>query len=118
MTNDSTAAAETETAQPEIVYSIGGWTKVSGATKVSVILDAEGDEIRVYTFNAIGSGTPMSVWHNRHRMIATVDVQTVPDALLEALREHEDTIRAIAARYLGTEWDGSNHIGRWSDAGE
>ena len=31
------------------------------------------------------------------------------------MKSHEDTFREIDAEYLGSEWDGRNVVGRWSD---
>lgn len=101
--------------ESEITFNIGGWFTASGATPVSIVLDPE--DLRVYTFNAIGSGsgTPMAVHHGRHRVLGHVPVETVPDALQEALEAQEGTIRNIASRYIGTRWDGANIVGRWAD---
>ena len=94
------------------------WTTVDGATPVRVALDPHGDGGgRVYVYNMIGGGTPMAVWHNRHLVLGRAPVEAVPEQLEKALRadDAQDAIRALAARWLGDEWDGSNHVGRWRD---
>lgn len=111
---------ETTTAtRPEIVYHVGGWTTISGAQDPRVILDATDPErIVVYTWNNVGPGTPEAVYHRRHRTLCTAPLCAVEQELLSALQAREESIRAIASGYLGDEWNGHNHVGRWADDDE
>lgn len=103
----------------KITYSIG-WTTCSGAGKPRVVLDpGDGDgPIHVYTWNNVGPGCPAPLYHNVHREIGDVPLAANEDSVLEILRDNEDTIREVAALYLGAEWDGHNHVGRWRDREE
>ena len=98
----------------KLVYEIGGWPRVSGVN-VRIVLDPE--ERRVYSVWAIGAGIPMSVYLRTERvLLSDVNPDIVPGELEAWLREHEDEVEAIADCYRGSEWDGSNHRGRWGDA--
>jgi hypothetical protein len=100
----------------EFEFDIGGWFTRDGATRVCVVLDPV--RSRVYSFNAIGSGTPMEVYTRKHRVLTRVPVNTVPSSLLAALLSRVAEIRRIAAQWQGEEWDGHNFIGTWADADE
>lgn len=103
-------------ADRELSYDIGGWPTISGAQRPLVVLDPE--SMHVYTWGAVGAGSPEPVWHGRHRVLGTVPVEADPDGLLEVLQSQERKIRKVASLYLGSEWDGSNRIGRWEDSEE
>lgn len=81
--------------------------------QVQVILDPA--KRKVYTFGQIGAGTPGPVWHGRHRVIASLRPDFVGETLEDVLRGHESDLAAVADAYLGDEWDGSNHVGRWAE---
>ena len=91
---------------------IGGWPSVSG-TRVTLYADPENN--RVYTFGVVGSGTPMLAFHGRQMRIGNVPVDIVPESLESWVEDHEEQITALMAEYQGCEWDGSNHVGRWSE---
>ena len=105
--------------KPEIIIDVDGTRHGScSGTQVRLILvpSLENDGvIRLYDNAAVGSGCPESVWHNRARSWS-VPVSADLDTLAELLADSEDLIREIDSRYLGSEWDGSNHVGRWEDA--
>lgn len=78
----------------------------------SLWLDPEDRTVSVY--RAIGNGVPSSVWHSRSRLVALgADVEL--EGVEVVLRAHEGLIAELFALYAGTEWDGSNHVGGWSD---
>lgn len=78
----------------------------------AVVFDPSGRHF--YVFTSIGSGTPSPVWHHRQ-----VEFPVPASASLEAveavLRTLEATTEALAACYLGSEWDGHNHVGSWME---
>ncbi len=118
MTNDSTASdLETVDTRP-IRYRLGGWTTVSGAQDVSVILCVRDEELVVYTWNSVGAGTPADVWHGIDRTIAVVPTDTVVESLEAELRAREDEIPEIASHFRGTHWNGHNLVGSWGDEGD
>lgn len=95
---------------------VGGWPTISGSS-VRLVLEPGGEREdgipRVYTFGHVGPGVPERVWHRRHLTLCSVSVAAVPERLREIVEAHIDEIVALSERYLGTEWDGHNHVGRW-----
>lgn len=61
------------------------------------------------------SGSPEPAWHGRWYGLGSPGTEYVAESLVEYLQGHEDELRRISAAYLGSEWDGSNHRGRWAD---
>lgn len=92
---------------------VGGWPTISGS-KATLYIDPEGP--RVYTFGYVGNASwPMAAHHRIHISLGSVPLSTVPNSLKEWLEAHTDEIEALIAEYQGSEWNGSNHIGKWSD---
>lgn len=79
--------------------------------KAILVLDPEDRDVTVFT--CIGSGTPMSVWHNRALGVA-VNEAAAGESVRAILEDHRNQIDAIFATYQGTRWDGSAHVGQWS----
>jgi hypothetical protein len=78
----------------------------------SLWLDPEDRTVSVY--RAIGSGVPSSVWHCRSRLVSIgADVEL--EGVEKILRSNEGLIAELFGLYAGTEWDGNNHVGGWSD---
>lgn len=91
---------------------ITGWPTVSG-TRVSLAINpVEGD---IYDTYSIGAGTSADIWHNRHLSVANVPVDAVPFALDEWLQGKAEIIDEIIAGYLGSEWNGNNYVGSWTE---
>lgn len=80
--------------------------------KDSLYLDPEDGQ--VYNWEP-GQGTPMAVWHGRHRLLATYDSCTDAASLTSWLQEdaQQEELERLCDLYRGSEWDGSNHVGRW-----
>jgi len=69
---------------------------------------------RVSHYEQYGDGTPMPVHHGRALLI-DLPRSVVGTAVREVLTG-DDCCRlliAICDRYIGSEWNGSNHVGRW-----
>jgi hypothetical protein len=92
-------------------YSVSEYGK--HYTGVTLCLAPDGRD--VYTFGRIGSGAPEEVWHRRHLQLASLPREVVGASLVEWLRKREDQLVRIAEGYDGTEWNGRNFVGRWSD---
>lgn len=97
----------------KIIFDVGGWPTASGAQNPRIFLDPENG--RVYTFGCIGSGSPAKAYHGIHRTLGQVPVDADPDSVRDLLQAQESKILGIQERYLGTEWDGHNHVGKWED---
>ena len=68
----------------------------------------------VYLFRHVGAGIPMTV-HNRTELaLDRVPSHVAPDSLVEWLQSRTDDLLALADRYQGEHWDGSNYVGRWT----
>ena len=73
-----------------------------------------GAEPEITTHEGIGNlGTPMPAWHNLWHYLGRLPAACVGDSALAMLEDLEDTILQIDKAYLGSEWDGSNHVGKW-----
>lgn len=81
--------------------------------RIELYLDPE--NCIVYTFDCVGAGVPMLAWHRRHRWICTIPDRAIPESVAEVVTAHVGHLVALCERYLGTEWDGSNHVGRWAE---
>jgi hypothetical protein len=59
--------------------------------------------------------TPMHVWHGRALMV-WLPLNAVGKDVVKICRDEDFQlfIDSIFCRYQGTEWDGSNNVGRWS----
>ncbi len=85
--------------------------RVSGAQN-ALIFDPEDRDI--YMFSNIGSGCPEAVWHSR-QVSLSVPSASVESQLLKVIKSCEADLVALADLYEGSTWDGSNHVGRWSE---
>jgi|GEM_PF-1500036 len=89
--------------------------RASGGTASLVVTPAaeNGGEIGLHIFEEGGGNSwPARVHHGRAIMVGEL-AGTDGAAVEEILRAHEDLLRAIDSAYLGTRWDGSNHVGVW-----
>lgn len=81
-----------------------------------VFLYLDPEDRSVYTFAAIGSsGTPAKAFHNLHLGIGGLPAGFVGATLEAWLQTQEPALEALCASYEGTSWDGSNHVGVWSE---
>lgn len=105
------AAKQTEQSGWDIDVGEGELSGVSGYRHYLVV---NPEQRSVSLFYCYGAGTPESVWHRR---CTTIDlpVGVYADSVVECLRAHTDELDEIADLYEGTEWNGSNHVGHWSD---
>lgn len=74
------------------------------------------DSESVFVFCNVGAGTPESVWNDRAKSFLMPDCRG--KELAEWLEEHKEMIEGIVACYKGSEWNGNDHIGHWSDDAE
>ena len=72
--------------------------------------------IEIYMDVQIGNGCPMSAWNNRWYTLGSVGTECEPESLQNELEQFEDEYREIDDAYLGSEWNGNNHIGQWDQA--
>jgi hypothetical protein len=74
---------------------------------------------RVSHWSMYGSGTPMPVWHGRALVIG-LPYGAVGSAVREIVESDEcrALLTALCDSYRGSEWDGSNHVGRWQGEGD
>ena len=61
------------------------------------------------------AGIPMPAYHRRWEYLASYGNAVCGESVLAALTERADALIALSGRYLGKEWDGSNHCGKWAD---
>lgn len=91
---------------------------VSG-TQVSLYLipadETRGGVPEVVTFSNVGPGCPEPAWHGRWHCLGSLPVEFCADSLVEVLESQRDKLQQIADAYLGSEWDGHNHRGRWEE---
>jgi hypothetical protein len=78
-------------------------------------LESDGDNPELRTDRSIGgNSTPMDVWHSR-----ALSIPLPNDARGTEIEEYlagddaQSLLWELDSLYLGSEWDGSNHIGRW-----
>lgn len=100
-----------------IEIEVGGWPDCSGAKATLYLIPGEenGGTPQVYSFGNVGPGVPMPAWNRRHLSLGTVPLDTKPESLRDWLLEQEESLLALSALYLGSEWDGSNEVGRWHE---
>jgi hypothetical protein len=99
-------------------YNISDFHGAVSGTQVQLIFtpSAEaGGEWSVCNWANVGAGEPMDVYHRRALRLCSVPVETVAEFLEEWCREREQIWDELDACYLGSEWNGHNHVGRWSD---
>ncbi len=119
MTTDTTTTTdttpETPASEPEsepVKINITSWNCNSSGLNAYILIDPEDRDVT--TWCNVGSGMPMSTYHDRTILIGLpimayeADVQTWCE-------DHADDIAAICDAYEGSGWDGHNHVGRWSD---
>jgi len=58
---------------------------------------------------------PEPAWHHRHLALGPVPLDTNADSLKAWLVGQGETLDSISALYQGSEWNGSNEVGRWHD---
>ncbi len=100
-----------------IEINVGGWPDCSGASVTLYLIPAaeNGGKPQVYTFGHVGPGTPEAAWHRRHLSLGTVPLDTNAESLKAWLEGQAETLQAISALYQGSEWNGSNEVGRWHE---
>lgn len=108
---------ETQTA---IRYDIDDSHGAISGTQTAIYLipaaESQSGAIEVFLFRNVGPGSPEPAWHGRWFYVGSPGTEYVAESLTEYLQGHEGELRAIDAAYLGSEWDGSNHRGRWDDS--
>jgi len=104
---------ETKTALQESIEAIGSENfNVCDGQKTDIYLDPE--KKAVYTF--VGSNSsPMAAFHNIDLHLLTVHNGSIPSSVQAAIESVSENIDSVLALYLGTEWDGNNHIGQWGE---
>lgn len=81
--------------------------------RYGLYLDPEARRVSHWEF--YGTGTPERVWHNR-AVIADLPRGAVGEHVREVVDgdEFRGLVEALFELYQGSEWNGSNHVGRWS----
>lgn len=110
----------TDAIQTAITYDIDDSHGATSGTQTALYLipaaESGSGAIEVCLFRNVGPGTPEPAWHGRWFYIGNPGTEYVAESLIEYLQGHEDDLRRINAAYLGSEWDGSNHRGRWEES--
>jgi hypothetical protein len=70
----------------------------------------------VYTFLTCNS-VPASAYHNIDQFICKVWNEAIPESVRDGVMSVIDRLQAILDDYQGSEWNGSNHVGRWKIRG-
>ena len=71
----------------------------------------------ITTHSGVGNiGTPMRAWNNRWHSLGVLPGRCVGSSALHCLQRLEDDILSLNAEYLGSEWDGSNLVGKWEES--
>lgn len=89
-------------------------TGVTVADHTALYLDPERREVYAWHDR---SSCPAAVWNNRHASLGVVNGAVSPEWLRDYLSDSE-SLPVICAGYLGDEWDGHNHIGRWTEGAQ
>jgi len=87
----------------------------SGEWKTDIYLDPE--KCALYTFTNTG-GIPASAYHKIDTRILGVRPSAIAASVTDALLEVEPLLERLTKEYRGTEWDGSNHKGLWTECAE
>lgn len=78
--------------------------------------ESSSGEVEIETHNGVGNiGWPVRAHNGRWFSLGSVPAGAVGQSVLDALKGQEAHWLELASRYLGTEWDGHNHIGRWME---
>ena len=118
MTNDSTTAAPAIDLPTAEELDSGDRSENSGWLCKLYLVPAEETETgrpRVETFCGVGSvGTPMQAFRRRWLSLGSYGAKIVGESVREQLEVAADLLVATANRYQGSEWDGSDRVGRWA----
>lgn len=88
---------------------------VGSGFKTDIYLDPEAEKI--YTF--VGSNSqPMTAYHRIDRRIVTANSSAIPASVYSAIKSLEDNLDLLIDQYEGSEWNGNNHVGQWSESAE
>jgi hypothetical protein len=77
-------------------------------------IDPEEHEIVVWT----SDGTPIRAWNRRWLSVCTIPERVAPKSLRDELLRIIDDLVTACGQYLGSEWDGGDLIGTWTDSPE
>lgn len=102
-----------------VTYNIDSYRNWQSGTAVHLYLipaaESSDGQVHVDAWASVGAGCPMPAWHNRWLPLGTLPQEIVPESLREQLQGQERELLEIAGHYQGSEWNGSNHVGLWSD---
>lgn len=87
----------------------------SGQWSTDIYLDPVAQT--VYTFLDTNC-TPATAYHNIDRRILSVSPNAIASSVYDWLSNVEDTLASLVGEYEGSEWDGNNDKGKWTEAGE
>lgn len=105
--------ATTTTALRQSIEAIKDYD-FSGQWKTNIYLDPEAKNIYPFTNTNCIPGT---AYHNIDQFILTVSPSAIAASVYDYLIEIEEELQAIIEEYQGSEWNGNNHVGRWSEEG-
>jgi len=98
----------------ESIEAIAAEDFTAQGTTTAIYLDPE--KQNVYTFLDTGA-IPMTAYHNIDQLVLRVRPGAIASSVYNELLVIEDRLAAILGQYQGTVWNGSNHIGKWSQDG-
>lgn len=102
---------ETQTALHTSILELADYD-FSGEWKTDIYLDPETEKL--YTFTNTG-GVPRTVFHGIDQHILSVSPKVIPQSVVDALLYVESLLESVLKGWEGTEWNGNNHIGLWSE---
>ena len=74
----------------------------------------DGEDRTVSTFMSIGPATPIKVFHNKATSFIIPNLVTT-EALKDFIESHAELFHAVLDTFVGVEWDGNNHVGKWEE---
>jgi hypothetical protein len=111
--SDTTATTATKTALEQSIEDLAQADyNVPSGYVTRIYLDPEAGT--VYAFASDSSSQPKAAYDGVDRLIVSVNDRAVPQSVADAMPL--DTLRDMLGCYGGTEFDGRNYRGTWSDA--
>jgi hypothetical protein len=82
----------------------------TGEWKTDIYLDPISE--RIYSFTNTG-GIPMDAYNGIDLRILTVRPGAIAESVYDYLSSIEELLKTLLGEFEGTEWNGSNEIGKW-----
>jgi len=66
-------------------------------------------------FGTVGAGWPMDYHLHQTVRVLSVPQDAIPTSVRDAVTGIAGQLESLCDTYLGTQWNGHNHVGQWSD---